>query len=348
MNLSLMKTTNKTIAVGISGGVDSAVSAYLLKEKGYKIIGIFLKLFENSDPSDAINVCKALDIDFYQIDLVESFNKTIIEYFKEEYKKARTPNPCVKCNKHIKFGVFLNKAIELGADMLATGHYCSVEKINNRYLIKKSKNALKDQSYMMYSLSQKVLERLVFPLSKFESKEEVKEISKKIGIGLEKKKESQDICFIPNNDYVNFLEKSSDFKRGRFIDEKGNILGEHMGIHRYTIGQRKGLGLSGGPYFVNRIDYFTNDVYVGKENLIFKKELMAEDINFIYEDLKVGDKRRLSAKVRYQKKEDICEIEVLENKRMKVVFDEVVRAITPGQSLVLYKENYLYGGGVIL
>ncbi len=349
------------VVVGMSGGVDSAVAAYLLKKEGYDVIGVYLKLHQSIDPLhekaccsldssfDALKICDKLDIPFYVVNMEKEFEEEIIKDFKKEYKLGRTPNPCVRCNKFIKFGKFIDKAKELGATKIATGHYASIlyDEDKNRYLIKKAKEKSKDQTYMLYTLSQERLRHVLFPLAKFDSKEEVRQIAKEIGFEVFNKSDSQDICFIPENDYVKFLkEEGMTFKKGEFQTLDGTVLGDHKGIQNYTIGQRKGLGLSGGPFYVNTIDSKNNIVYLGGKNELFSTGAIIKDVNIIYTD-KVDPKDNLTAKVRYEKNEHICNVEQISEQKYKVVFKEKVRAITPGQSLVIYKDDYLYGGGVI-
>ncbi len=339
------------VVVGMSGGVDSAVAAYLLKKKGYEVIGVYLKLHSSEDGSsdDARDICNDMGIPFHIIDLKDDFEKEIISYFKEEYDLGRTPNPCVRCNKYIKFGKFIDKALELGANIVATGHYSKIVYDNdlNRYLIKKSKEASKDQTYMLYTLTQEKLSRVLFPLGDFESKEEVRKVAEEIGLDVSSKSDSQDICFIPDNDYIRYLsDEGINFESGEFKDLEGKVLGPHKGVQNYTVGQRKGLGVNGGPYYVNRIDGKSNVVYLGRSEDLYSIGAIIKDVNIIYAD-NVEFDDALSAKVRYEKNDHSCYIERINDKTYKVIFKEKVRAITPGQSLVIYKGDYLYGGGVI-
>ncbi len=339
------------VVVGMSGGVDSAVAAYLLKKNGYDVIGVYLKLHASEDrsSSDAKDICDTLGIAFHIMDLKDDFEKDIISYFKEEYDRGRTPNPCVRCNKLIKFGKFIELAKELGANKIATGHYATIfyDKQQKKYMIKKSPESSKDQTYMLYTLTQEKLSHVLFPLGDFESKSEVRTIAEEIGLDIFNKRDSQDICFIPDNNYVKYLETRGMKSFGGFFkDLDGNIVGKHKGVQYYTVGQRKGLGVNGGPYYVNRIDATNNTIYLGRNDDLFSRSAIISDVNIIYAD-NVESDSGLQAKVRYEKNAHSCRMERIEEDKYKVIFDDKVRAITPGQSLVIYKGDYLYGGGVI-
>ncbi len=339
------------VVVGISGGVDSAIAAYLLKKDGYEVLGVYLKLHHSADESskEAQEVCTKLGIDFHVIDLQDDFEKEIMSYFRDEYNTGRTPNPCVRCNKYIKFGKFIDKAMELGATKIATGHYAKIlfDESKKKFLIKKSAELSKDQTYMLYTLSQEKLSHILFPLGDFNSKNEVRTIAEEIGLDLFNKKDSQDICFIPDNNYIAYLELSGmKSVSGLFKDLNGNVLGKHKGVQYYTIGQRKGLGVNGGPYYVNKIDADNNTIYLGKNDDLFSSGAIIKEVNIIYSD-NVDAECGLSAKVRYEKSYHSCCIEKKDEDRYKVVFKDKVRAITPGQSLVIYKDEFLYGGGII-
>lgn len=340
----------KKVAIGLSGGVDSSVAAYLLKEKGYDVIGITMRVCSDIDvPEDARKVAQELGIPYHIIDLRDEFKKCVIDNFAEEYLQGRTPNPCSVCNKYIKFGSMLEKAMELGADYIATGHYARIEEHNGRYLILNAKDDKKDQTYMFYSLTQDVLKHVLMPCGEY-TKSEIREFAKKIGLEIHDKKESMDICFIPDNNhgkYIEGLEVKDKVKPGNFVDKEGNILGKHKGLIYYTIGQRKGLGLSlGKPSFVIDIIPEKNEVVVGEEKEIFNSGLIAKDINFIPFD-KLENPMEVEAKIRYSTTKNNATIMPFENGKLKVIFKDKQRAITKGQRVVFYVEDMLVGGGTI-
>jgi tRNA-specific 2-thiouridylase len=352
----------KKVVIGMSGGVDSSVAAYLLKEQGYEVIGIMMKLspdnpdYEENEggccsisaANDARRVSDVLDIPFYVMNFKDAFKTNVIDNFIDEYMEGRTPNPCIVCNKVIKFEAFLRKAKALGADYIATGHYAKIEKIEDRYLLKKSDDDKKDQTYALYSLTQEQLSHTLMPCGDY-TKPEIRSIAEKIGLEVYRKKDSQEICFIPDNDHGSYIKKYSgrEIKIGEFVDKKGNVLGLHKGIVYYTIGQRKGLGIAlGKPVFVTDINPITNQVILGDEEDIFKTTLIAKDLNLIMFD-KIDLSLRVTAKIRYSAKPQLATLIPLENNRVKVVFDEKQRAITKGQSVVFYLENTVVGGGII-
>lgn len=338
----------KKVAVGLSGGVDSSVAAYLLKKQGYDVIGITLKLCNDVDVSkDAKKVAEKLNIKHYILDFTRDFKKYVIDEFAKEYLEGKTPNPCAICNKYIKFGLMLDKAKELGAEYVATGHYAKIEEHNGRYLVVASEDEKKDQTYMLYSLSQDVLKHVLMPCGEY-PKSEIREIAKEIGLQVYNKKESMEICFIPDNNHGEYIEKiTGKTKIGNFVDENGNILGKHKGIINYTIGQRKGLGLSlGKPAFVIDIIPEKNEVVIGEENKIFKKELVAKDVNFIPFD-KLEMPMEVEAKIRYSTNKSKATITPMQDKKVRVKFDAPQRAITKGQKVVFYSKDLLLGGGSI-
>lgn len=352
------------VVIGMSGGVDSSVAAYLLKKEGYDVIGITMKLWEDDDPEikdieggccslssidDAKLVANKLDIPHYVVNFKKRFKDKVIKNFLSEYKEGRTPNPCIVCNKEMKYDLMLKKAFELDAYYIATGHYAEVEERDGQYYLKKSKTSEKDQTYAIYNVTQEQLKHSLFPLSKFTNKDEVREIAKEIGLVIYDKPDSQDICFVPDNDYSKFIKKNADYEilPGNFVNKDGKVLGKHKGIVNYTIGQRKGLGLAlGYPAYVIDINAKKNEVVIGINDDIFKDRLIADDINFINID-RLKEPTRFTAKVRYSAKEEPCTVYPLKNNKVEVVFDNKIRAITPGQSVVFYDGNYLAGGGVI-
>ncbi len=354
----------KRVVIGMSGGVDSSVAAYLLKKDGYDVIGITMKLWEDDDPDvaereggccslssidDAKWVADKIGIPHYVVNFKQAFKDKVISNFLEEYKVGRTPNPCIMCNKLMKHDALMKKAFDLDAYYVATGHYAIIEEKDGEYFIKKSNASGKDQTYAIYTMTQEQIKHSLFPLGKYTDKEEVRQIARDIGLDVHNKPDSQDICFVPDDDYSNFIEKYADYKivPGNFVDKKGNVLGTHNGIVNYTIGQRKGLGLAlGYPAYVIDINAEKNEVVVGVNDDIFKDTCIATDINFI--NLKSLDEPvRFKAKVRYSAKEEDCTVYPLENDKIKVVFDNKIRAMTPGQSVVFYDGEYLAGGGII-
>ncbi|GAA0121549.1 MAG: tRNA 2-thiouridine(34) synthase MnmA [Clostridium argentinense] len=352
----------KKVVIGMSGGVDSSVAAYLLKEQGYEVIGIMMKLAPD-DPDyaeneggccslsavlDARRVADKLDIPFYVMNFKQPFQTHVINNFVDEYFSGRTPNPCIMCNKHIKFEELLRKSIALGADYIATGHYATIENVNGRYLLKRSQDDKKDQTYALYTLTQDQLSRTLMPCGAY-SKTEIREIAEKIGLEVFRKKDSQEICFVPDNNHGRFIEKftGKTLNPGNFVDKNGKVLGKHKGIVNYTIGQRKGLGIAlGKPMFVTDIIPEKNQVVLGEEEDIFKTELIAKDINLIPFDSFEGE-MEVTAKVRYSAKPAAATIIQLDKDRVRVKFEEKQRAITKGQSVVFYDKDIVVGGGII-
>lgn len=353
---------NKKVVIGMSGGVDSSVAAYLLKKQGYDVIGITMKLTPDdafytekeggccslSAVEDARRVAYRLEIPFYVMNFTEVFKDKVIDYFVDEYLKGRTPNPCIACNKYIKFDALLKKAQTLGADYVATGHYCRITQEDGRYVIRKSEDLKKDQTYVMYNMTQYQLAHTLMPCGDYK-KDQIREIAKEIGLNVFDKKDSEEICFIPDNDHGGFIKREcpKKIKQGNFVDEQGKVLGKHKGIVYYTIGQRKGLGLSAGKrIFVTDIRPRENEVVVGEEENIFGTELITKDNNFIPFD-KLEEPMEVEAKIRYNAKLFKAVITPIEDGRVKVKFEEKQRAITKGQSVVFYKGDLLVGGGVI-
>ena len=344
----------KKILLGMSGGVDSSVSAVVLQEQGYEVIGATMKLWEDTEKAieDAKKVCKKLGIEHHVIDCTEKFRCHVINKFISEYENAKTPNPCVECNRYLKFGAFYEKAKELGCEYIATGHYAKTEYSEKykRYVLKKSDEEKKDQTYFLYYIPKEEIEYIIFPLQNRTSKEETRKIAEKNSLQVAHKKDSQEICFIPDNDYQKFLQKYSSQKPkvGNIVLKDGTVLGKHKGLINYTIGQRKGLGISyKEPLYVIKLDIQKNQVIVGTEQDLYSKELIANEINWLAID-KLNEPLKLKAKVRYRAKEAECTVYPIENEQVKVIFDEPQRAITPGQSVVFYDEDIVIGGGKII
>ena len=295
---------NKRVLLGMSGGVDSSVSAILLKEKGYDVIGINMLLWgeDTSNASDASKVCKKLHIPFTFLDLRNDFKKFVIQDFIVGYRSGSTPNPCIECNKFMKFGLMYLRAKELKCDYIATGHYANIE-FDEKYganVLKKANNLKKDQSYVLYDIKKELLNHIIFPLGKFESKEEIRSLATKYGLEVANKPDSEDICFIQNGDYKEFLEEYAKFKakEGNIVDKKGNVLGKHNGLYKYTIGQRKGLGISNPvPLFVIGFNKLKNELIVGEEKELYNESLLASNINWLVDNIENGMK--VEAKIRY-------------------------------------------------
>lgn len=342
----------KKVLLGMSGGVDSSVAALLLKNQGYEVIGVTMVLFDDSNievgclsnnaSRDAKLVCDKLGIKHHIIDLKDDFKKYVINNFIECYKKGITPNPCVECNKFLKFGALYEYAQEIGCDYIATGHYAKVEDGK----LKKSKAITKDQSYFLYGIKKEILNNILFPLDNFTEKEEIRKIAEDNDLIVARKKDSQEICFIPNDDYASYLERNLDVlpDKGDFVLKDGTYLGKHKGIIHYTIGQRKGLGISyKHPLYVINIDYKNNKVVLGEEKDLYSNELVITNTNILVN--KLPDK--VMAKIRYRAKEASANLEILDNNDIKVIFDEPQRSITKGQSVVFYENDVCLGGGII-
>ena len=346
----------------MSGGVDSSVAAYLLKEQGYDVIGVTMQIWQEdkeyeereggccslSAVDDARRVADKIGIPFYVLNFRDSFKKNVIDYFIDEYMEGKTPNPCIACNKYLKFDELLKKAQGIGADYIATGHYAKIEEHNGRYILVKSDDDKKDQTYALYNMTQEQLAHTLMPCGEY-TKDRIREIAKEIGLDVHNKKDSEEICFISDNNHGKYISEAmpGKVKQGNFVDKDGNILGKHKGIVYYTIGQRKGLGLAmGRPVFVTDINPLTNEVVVGAEEDIFKTDLICKDINFIAFD-NLDKSLELKAKIRYSAKPASATITPLENGKVRVSFKEKQRAITKGQSVVFYLDDLVVGGGII-
>ena len=347
---------NKKVLLGMNGGVDSSVSALLLKKQEYAVIGTTLELFAGSSCCnintylDAKNVCNQIGIPHFTYNCKDEFKHYVIEDFINCYANCKTPNPCIECNKYMKFGIMWEKAKELGCNYIATGHYAKTEYSNKygRWVLKKSNAGKKDQSYVLWNMPQELIEHVVFSLSDFEDKSEIRKIASENNLKVANKPDSEDICFVPDGNYKKFLEINSDIKpkEGNIVNTKGEILGRHTGLYKYTMGQRKGLGISYKvPLFVLGFNKEKNEVIVGEENELYKKEIIVDEINLLLFD-EINEPIEVDVKTRYSLKVAKAKI-VQEENKIKVIFDEPQRAITPGQSAVFYIGDIVLGGGKI-
>lgn len=340
----------------MSGGVDSSASAILLKQQGYEVIGATMLLWKEQENSNAVqdakNVCDLLEIPHIVLDLRDTFQHCVVQHFITEYKDGRTPNPCVQCNKYLKFGCFYEKAIELGCDFIATGHYARIEDsaYYQQRVLKKSKEIEKDQSYFLYGIPKPVLSHILFPLQNYTEKSKIRQLASCYHLPVATKKDSQEICFITDNAYTKFLEKQMEQlpKQGKFVLKDGTIVGTHKGIIYYTIGQRKGLGISyQHPLYVVEIDKTNNTIVLGEEKELFSTQVKINNLNFLVPEEKIPEKR-LQAKIRYRSKEAACKIRQKKQDSLILEFDIPQRAVAKGQSVVLYDEDIVLGGGIIV
>ncbi len=355
----------KKVVVGMSGGVDSSVAAWLLKNQGYDVIGVTMQIWQDEEEAameehggccglsavdDARRVAAALDIPYYVMNFKREFKENVIDYFVDEYIGGRTPNPCIACNRFVKWESLLKRSMDIGADYIATGHYARVEQLpNGRYAVRTSATGRKDQTYALYNLTQEQLKRTLMPVGGY-TKEEIREMAAKMNLPVAHKPDSQDICFVPDGDYASFIEKTADqtFPQGNFVLTDGTIVGRHNGIIHYTVGQRKGLGVAMGyPVFVLAIRPETNEVVLGKAEESLSRYVRADRINFMsVEDLK--EPKKVWAKIRYNHKGAWCTVERTGEDEILCTFDEPLRAAAPGQAVVLYDGEYVLGGGTII
>ena len=355
----------KKVVVGMSGGVDSSVAAWLLKKQGYDVIGVTMQIWQEEDEQvkeenggccglsavdDARRVASSLGIPYYVMNFRKEFKEHVIDYFIDEYLHGRTPNPCIACNRYVKWESLLERSRRIGADYIATGHYARIEKLpNGRFSLRVSETGAKDQTYALYNLTQEQLSSTLMPVGSY-TKDEIRKMAKELGLLVAEKPDSQDICFVPDGDYASFIEETTDegSRPGNFVLSDGSVVGTHKGIIHYTVGQRKGLGLSmGHPVFVLEIRPDTNEIVVGTGEESLTRKVRARHINFMsVEDL--PGKKRVFAKIRYNHKGAWCTAEKTGEDEILCTFDEPQRAVTPGQALVLYDGEYVLGGGTIV
>ena len=352
------------VVVGMSGGVDSSVAAYLLKEQGYDVIGVTMQIWQDQDVfvqsqeggccglsavDDARRVAERLEIPYYVMNFKEDFQKYVIDYFVSEYEKARTPNPCIACNRYVKWESLLHRSLEIGADYIATGHYARIMQLpNGRYTIRNSVTAAKDQTYALYNLTQEQLSHTLMPVGDYD-KPHIRQIAEEIGLPVATKHDSQDICFVPDHDYASFItqETGKESKPGNFVDEEGNVMGQHRGLIHYTIGQRKGLGISSAtPIFVKELRPETNEVVLCKSESLFSRDCHVDNVNYMAEE-KLTEPVRAIGKIRYSHAGAPCTLYPQPDGTLRAQFDEPQRAMTPGQAAVFYQEDHVLCGGTI-
>ena len=345
--------SKKKVLVGMSGGVDSSACAAILLDKGYDVYGVTMRLkpckYEEdySDEKDAKKVCDVLGIKHFVFDFQEEFKKYVMDYFVNEYINAKTPNPCIACNKHLKFGLMIEKAKELGMDYIATGHYAKIIENNGEYELRMGDSQEKDQSYVLYNLTQEQLKFTLMPLGDYK-KEEVRKICEEKGLPVAHKSESMEICFVENDDYKSFIKEYSGYTGvpGEIVDTFGNVLGTHQGLVNYTVGQRKGIGAYGRPMFVLKLDSENNRLILGEKGMEFSDSATAYDVNFL-SGIIPKNEFMADVKARYQAKPSKAKITPIGENRVSVKFDTPQRALTPGQAIVFYDGDKVLGGGTI-
>lgn len=350
----------KRVLLGMSGGVDSSVAAILLKQQGYEVIGVTMKLYDgevegtccNTESTmDARRVCDFLGIPHYTLNFTHEFHECVIKDFIQTYADCKTPNPCIECNKYLKFGYMYQKAKELDCDYIATGHYAKTEydKKYGQYVLKKANAGKKDQSYVLYNLPKAMLNKFLLPLGDFHNKDEIRKIALDNNLPVASKPDSEDICFIPDGNYAKFLEDNSNLKPtpGNIVMHDGTIVGRHKGLYNYTIGQRKGIGVTHPtPLYVLGFNKAKNELIVGEENELYKDKMLVNNYNFLI-DFDHSKPLEVNVKIRYQSKDNPAKILVIGDK-IEVTFDHPVARITPGQSAVFYIDDIVVGGGKII
>ena len=350
----------KKVVVGMSGGVDSSVAAYLLKQQGYDVVGVTMQIWqdESHEEIEKKGGCcglsavddAMLDIPYYVMNFKSEFKRDVIDYFVREYLAGRTPNPCIACNRYVKWESLLTRSIQIGADYIATGHYARIcELPNGRYAIRNSVTAKKDQTYALYNLTQEQLKRTLMPIGDY-TKEQVRKIAEDIGLMVAGKPDSMEICFVPDNDYASFIENETGVTSvpGDFVDVDGNVIGKHKGVIHYTVGQRKGLGIAlGKPAFVVAIRPEQNQVVIGEDRDVYTEKLYANNLNFMSVDT-ITEPVHVKAKIRYSHEGAYCTVRKIDSDTIECIFDQPVRAVTPGQAVVLYDGEYVLGGGTII